>query len=53
MRRSMETVCLTVNVYDREDLQIILTGHPALNVNEDKLDNVFEALRVPQIAGKR
>ena len=26
---------LTVNVYDGDDLQIILTGHPALNVNED------------------
>lgn len=26
---------LTVNVYDGDDLQIILTGHPPLNVNED------------------
>ena len=28
-------VLLTVNVYDGDDLQIILAGYPPLNVNED------------------
>jgi hypothetical protein len=34
-RRSMEIDLLTVNIYDGDELQIILTGYPPLNVNED------------------
>jgi hypothetical protein len=47
---------LTVTVYDGDVLQIILTGHPSLNVNEDIIgencDKALKSLLPPRNRGK-